>query len=256
MNRYLIPLMCLVSFLSEGLQAQYYAEPDSVSVKKNSLGLIITPAVSFAMDAYAPNPRYGVQYKRRLSPNKQLRLTYIHDKIKYGEPLDEDYMQDVLLITNNTFRVYSNTRKELRNSLRIGMEWTETVQSHDAFFGFDIIAGYQKDRYELTHLVYNYYTPSYPAGSSQVIRQDNNRTEIAYGYKYDFIQLGIAPVIGWRFNIRQHFAFAVNASPELTFSLPVKSEWYGRLAPHYAQHPNMKIEFRMRVLEMVLSYRF
>jgi hypothetical protein len=253
MNKYFIPLLILVSFFSQRIQAQYFTAQDSVSVKKNSIGLIISPIVSFVMDAYAPNPRYGVQYKRWLAPNKRLRLTYVHDKMLFDAP--EDYLRDdnLIAITDKTITVYSETRKQWRNTLRVGLEWNESIKSNDAFFGLDIIAGYKQDHYQLEYSEYFYYSG---LDGVQRISSYPKSVTIPYGYKYDFIQLGIAPIIGWRFNIRSHFEFAVNASPELTVSLPAKSEWNGTMTPPNAQMAQTEIEFRLRVLEMVLSYRF
>lgn len=253
MNKNIVSLLFLVMVFSKGLHAQYYTEPDSVSVKKNSIGLFITPIVSFAMDAYAPNPRYGVQYKRWLAPYKRLRIAYVHDKMLFDAPGDNLKDDNLLEITDKTITVFSESRKQWRNTLHIGLEWNESIKSNDAFFGLDIIAGYKQDHYQLKYAEYHYYTS--PAGELQIDDYPSTLTT-PYGYHYDYIQLGIAPILGWRFNIREHFEFAVNASPEFTVSLPAKSEWLGTRTPPQVQLAQNEIEFRIRVLEMVLSYRF
>jgi len=258
MNRLHVVIILSSFFLFYDAKAQYYEEPDTVVIeKKNTIGLYISPAVNFMMNSFTHNPRVGIQYKRWLTDYKRLRLSLVHDKIKFSEA-DETFDPDNFIsATDSSFTVATEKRNQRKTTLRAGMEWTNYQEKVDGFFGIDLIAGYKLDEYEMKMETYRWKNYTYPNGDTiQDFRQDQRLTRWPYAYKYEFIELGISPIIGWRFDIKSNFEFVVSASPEVSIAIPVASEWLGELPMPIGSPPDTEIEFRLRLLEMVLSYRF
>lgn len=236
------------------MQGQYYSERDTMTIdKKNSIGLYISPIVSFLMNSYANNPRYGLQYKRLIQNNKQLRLSLVYDQIKYQYRNNFPIEDNMVAISDSSFTIENESRNNRIATVRAGFEWSNYQKSYQGFFGLDIIAGYKDDLYHLEQL--NYQTIQTTDGIS-FFRFDPTMNDLLYSYTYKFLILGVSPIIGWRFDIKNRLSYAISVSPEVTTAIPISSTWSGSSVFPLSSPPDTEIEFRLRVLEMVLSYRF
>lgn len=252
----LVVLLTALLFISN-MKAQYYEEPDTVIIEnKNTLGLYVSPLATFMMNSFVHNPRVGIQYKRLLAPYKRLRLSLVNDIINYSYADEETNPIDFIKGTNEAIIVESEKRKEQKTTLRAGIEWSDYTKKVDALFGLDLMAGYKTDEYSLTEERYDFSPVVFEGDTGYFLNTVPTKTTIPYSYFYEFIELGISPIIGWRFDIKDNFEFAVTASPEVTVAIPIASEWRGELPMPIGSPPDTEIEFRLRLLEMVLSYRF
>lgn len=258
MNKLRLAVITFSLLVCSRVKAQYYSHPDSIVLEnRNTLGLYISPAVNFMMNSFAHNPRFGIQYKRWLTDYKRLRLSLVRDYIKFYETTDEFPINKYLSTKDSLLIVSSSQRNQQKTTLRAGLEWNSYSDNIDGFFGLDLIAGYKKDKYEMKLETYSWSKSSQYIGDTLYHFQLNqNQTTYPYAYNNTFIELGISPIIGWRFDIKDNFEFAVWASPEVTIAVPVSSEWLGDNPIPSGSTPDTEIEFRLRLLEMVLSYRF
>ncbi len=237
--------------------AQYYELPDTVIIdKKNTVGLYVSPVAGFMMNSFILNPRYGVQYKRWLNEYKRLRLSVVHDVVQYEYDNNKFSPSNFVQSTGSTIMMLSEWRQQRKTTLRAGIEWTQYTKKIDSFFGFDIIAGYKTDEYYMDHTAYDYYTSTGSQDTANYIQANPAKSYRPYSYYNQYIELGIAPVIGWRFDVKNNWEFAVNVSPEVTVAIPVANQWKGDWPMPIESAPDTEIEFRLRLLEMVLSYRF
>lgn len=248
----LISLLCILN-----MKAQYYEEPDTVIIEnKNTLGLYVSPLATFMMNSFVHNPRIGIQYKRLLAPYKRLRLSLVNDVIKYSYADEETNPIDFIKGTNEAIIAESEARKEQKTTLRAGLEWSDYTKKVDALFGLDIIAGYNTDEYSLTESRYDFTPVVIEGDTGYFLNTAPTKIATPYSYFYEYIEVGLAPVIGWRFDIKNNWEFVVAASPEVSVAIPIASEWRGEQPMPIGSTPDTEIEFRLRLLEMVLSYRF
>jgi hypothetical protein len=208
------------------------------------------------MNSFVHNPRIGIQYKRILAPYKRLRLSLVNDIINYTYTDDGTNAIDFIKGTNEAIIVESEVRKEQKTTLRAGLEWSDYTKKVDALFGLDLMAGYKTDEYSLTEELYDFSPVVIEGDTGYFLNSTPTKTATPYSYFYEFLEVGLAPVIGWRFDIKDNWEFVVTASPEVRVSIPFASEWRGDEPMPIGSPPDTEIEFRLRLLEMVLSYRF
>lgn len=241
----------------EHTKAQYYELPDSVIIEnKNSLGFYVSPVAAFMLNSFAYSPRFGLQYKRWLTDYKRLRLSLVHDFIEYDFGNNDFDESRFVQSTGSTLWMLSESRMQRKTTLRAGMEWTDYSSKIDSYFGFDIIAGYKSDEYDTYYKAYDYYTSTNSTDTADYVVANTSMDKRPYSYYYQYLEFGIAPIIGWRFDIKKRFEFTINASPELSVAIPIAQEWRGEMPMPIESRADTEIEFRLRLLEMVLSYRF
>lgn len=243
--------------MSFKIKAQYYELPDSIAIEnKNTIGVFVSPIAGFMLNSFVYSPRYGLQYKRWLTDYKRLRLSLVHDFIEYDYGNNDFDESRFVQSTGSTLWMLSEFRTQRKTTLRAGLEWTDYSSKVDGYFGVDVIMGYKTDEYDMFYKAYNYYTSTNSADTADYVLANPALDRKPYSYYYQYIEFGIAPIIGWRFDIKKRFEFTVNASPELTVAIPVAQQWRGDAPMPYESRADTEIEFRLRLLEMVLSYRF
>ncbi len=250
-----IYLLIILGISTLRLQGQYY-EPDSLpAMQRNSLGIILNPAVGVMLNNPIPFQRYGLHYKRWITEYKRLRMSLVYDNNRLNEPSEFFSLQQFVGATDSTFTLSTELHQERKYQLRMGMEWSEYRQGIDGFFGLDFFAGYKQEKYDLEHRTYYHATTTNNGDSLQRVYEDITKRNRPIAYMHEFFEIGLAPIIGWRFFIRKHFELALNASPEVGVAFPMRTTWRGTAPSNINNRAQTEIEFRLRLLEIVLSYR-
>jgi hypothetical protein len=222
-----------------------YVEPDNsksdIQTHKNSIGIGLNPMMAVAIGADASHVHYGLQYKRSLSENKMLRITGFIQGEKNGPELGEPIgLTDSSLFVNSSYDQYSVIE------LRAGLEWSNYKERFDGFYGFDTGI----DRQTTLESVHQYKidTEEGPDLYGQLLGKDT----LTY-FTDDYLMIGLAPFFGYRVGIGKRFDLTAWMSPEFVYMAPLRSDTHGVQQIH---RQNAYIDFRLRLLDVMLSYRF
>jgi|GEM_PF-5642088 hypothetical protein len=212
--------------------------------KKNAFGVVINPAVAMMLGAGTSGLHYGLQYKRLIQNNRRLRLaTYFQSNKSidfYGVPY-------TISDTSLTFRLTNHGYQYAE--FRFGMEWSDFTKSMDGIYGLEVIAGLDKSFEELR--LSERITSQSP--STIGIYQDEISNTLQSETTVKSVVFGIAPIFGYRVNIQEHLELIATISPEIVYSTPI-TDGYSRSSAAFSD--NSGLIFRLRLLDLVLSYRF
>jgi hypothetical protein len=247
-----IPTLVL-SILASGAAAQY-AEPDTISIsKKNSVGIYINPFAIAFMGNEVNDLRLGVQYKYILADNKRLRISAVYDRQDLERPRRSLDPADIYRITDSTEVTRDYGHERSRANMRLGYEWSDYTDPVDAFYAVDIVLGYSSEEYREGLATYlREATDS--TGVLNGVDDELHAHALPIAYNYHFLEMGLAPVFGWRFLMKQQWELQASISPEFYYAFPVKEEWLGDSRQPLDYRASSTLEFRLRVLELVLSY--
>lgn len=216
---------------------------DKTELRKNSLGIGLNPFAVIALGGDAAHIHYGLQYKRLLNENRSLRITgFVQshtDAPAPGAPIDR---------TDSTLFVRSQYSEYAVKEFRIGMEWSNFKERFDGFYGFDLITGIDRQtEFESIHE----YTFAGENASSLYGNKIGSDT-LTY-FTDDYLMIGLAPFFGYRVGIGHRVDLTAWLSPEFVYLAPVKSDTHDVPQVH---RQNASINFRLRLLDLMLSYRF
>jgi hypothetical protein len=234
--------------LTVQMQAQYVELPEKSEknkneLRKNSIGLGMNPLAVAALGVDASDVHYGLQYKRLLNENRLLRVTgFIQshtDAPALGAPIAR---------TDSTLFVRSEYDRYEVTEFRVGMEWSNYKERFDGFYGFDLITGIDRQTgFESIH-EYTYSGENAPNLYGNKIGSDT----LTY-FTDDYLMIGFAPFFGYRVGIGQRVDLTAWLSPEFVYLAPIKSNTHDVPQVH---RQNASINFRLRLLDLMLSYKF
>jgi hypothetical protein len=210
---------------------------------KNSIGIGLNPMMAVAMGADASHVHYGLQYKRMLNENRMLRITGFiqgeQNAPELGAPIG---LTDSSLFVNSSYDSY-NVKE-----FRAGLEWSNYKERFDGFYGFDLITGIDRQTsFESIHQ-YTINTEEGPNLYGQLLGKDT----LTY-FTDDYLMIGLAPFFGYRVGIGKRFDLTAWMSPEFVYMAPLRSDTHGVQQIH---RQNAYIDFRLRLLDVMLSYKF
>jgi hypothetical protein len=236
--------ICLMLFALCGFSQYVELSEDTVQIQKNSVGVVINPIVAMALGAGTSELHYGVTYKRVVAQNKRLRFAGLYQSYKENDNLGSPvFASDSNIIFNSIQNSYQY------GEFRMGMEWSDFREKHDGIYGLDVLVGYDK-RSDTEHLrVMEHNTAPADGEHAYYMASDtivNNRVEHS-------LAIGIAPVIGYRVLMKQHWELMATCSPEIVYYSALKTE--GRSTPG-AESLSSTLLFRLRLLDLVFSYNF
>lgn len=234
----------ILSILSLPVFAQYVAEePTSGKLKKNDLGLQMNPFLVTVMGGMNEGLSYGIVYKRLIAENSRLRfsLSYAFDNSSYRREVPIAVVDSLL---------YKSTQNESFKDaeFRIGREWCDFRKPNDAIYAVDIIAGHRTNVDQLNTSIHNMniYTGNglYGEVMADSLTKRSTQKSLAFG-------LGFSA--GYRVTIQDRLELMATVSPEVVYyttyessETPIESDATG----------SDGIEFRFRLLDIVLTYRF
>ncbi len=233
--------LVLYSFL---INAQYLEVEEKPILKKNSIGVGLNPMLALMLGASAENLHYSLNYRRLLNENRRLRTI-----VNYQWGMD--YYFDNLPVggTDSTIVMKGGNFGYQYAELKVGMEWSDFKSKHDGFYGFDVLVGYDK-YYDLqTHE--ERFTVNNAYGFIRIGSLAGLDT-VTYYTNHSFA-IGLAPFFGYRVEMNEHWELLAWMSPEFAYVIPVKTDTHG-IQQYY--HANSTINFRLRLLDVVVGYRF
>ncbi len=238
--------LLLLSIMAFTTNAQYVetVDPAKVLPAKNAFGVVINPVVAMMLGAGTGGLHYGLQYKRLIENNRRFRVASYFQTEKTN---DHEGFPVMMSDTSLTFQ--TSTSGYQYAEVRLGMEWSDFTQKMDGIYGLDLIAGYDKSFEELR--LSERITTQSPASNG--IFQDEISNKLQSETTVKSLVIGVAPMFGYRFNIQEHLELIATLSPEIVYSMPI-SDGYSRNSPAFAD--NSGLIFRLRLLDLVLSYRF
>ncbi len=230
-------ILCTIWLTGLTLKAQYY-EADTTSIAlKNSFGLYLNAPVAIAIRAGTNHLRNGMQYKRLLQDYKKFRLSFFHQfNEEYNSNILNYYSYDTLLIESTSFSKYDYAE------FRMGLEWSDYTEQFDTFYAIDIVTGFDKSInsvWETSHEIEN-------NGFRQATKLIKDDTEKS-------LMVGLAALIGYRVDIQKHWDITGNFSPEFIYKLPISSH---SSLPQPGAINRCSLHFNLRILDLVLAYRF
>lgn len=231
----------LSSFL---VKAQYIETEDKPILKKNSIGVGLNPVVAMMLGASSENLHYSLNYRRLLNENRRLRtiMNYQWDKNYYSDNLP-------VRLTDTTITLIGRNYGYQYAELKVGMEWSDFKSKYDGFYGFDVLVGYHKYDDLLTHE--ERFVVSSANGYGRVGSLASRDTVIYY--TNHSLVIGFAPFFGYRVEMNEHWELLAWMSPEFVYILPIKTDTHG-VQQYY--RANSTINFRLRLLDVVVGYRF
>jgi hypothetical protein len=242
--RYKLALIGLL--LASAARAQYVETSEEVvtpKVYKNQLGLGMNPLLVVGLGGDAQHVHYGIQYKRMMGESRMLRLSAF---IQGGKNVPE--LGAPIGMTDTSLFVPSEYDNYEVKEFRIGMEWSNYNERFDGFYGFDFITGIDRQTgFEAIH-EYRISAEDSPNLYGQKLGSDT----LTY-FTDDYLLIGLAPFFGYRVGIGRRFDLTAWLSPEFVYMAPLKSDTRGVQQIH---RQNAYINFRLRLLDVMLSYKF
>jgi hypothetical protein len=236
----LVVSVALMNFAS----AQYVETEEKERPKKNGIGFGINPIVAVMLGAGNQGLHYGIQYRRLLNDNSRLRTGLFYQSAKFsldnGAPVG---------ITDSTLIKLNGSNGYRTGEFRMGIEFSDFTAKHDAFYGVDAIVGYNHSYY---HEVREEVLTQRLEDSQNIYGEVVSTDTVKYYSDYSMV-LGIAPTVGFRVQMKEHMELLASASFEIVYNGAIKTDTYGVNQIH---SNSSFLEFRTRILDLVLSYRF
>ncbi|MCC6600630.1 MAG: hypothetical protein IT223_08125 [Crocinitomicaceae bacterium] len=226
------------------------SEDSTMAGKKNAVGLYITSPVVALAGAFPYNTRLGLVYKQRRRDIRSFRLQGVVDL--YDLLDDDGKLSTVIELTDTTMTYLYESDKEMTATLRSGFEWSDPKKAVSAVYGVDLIAGLGYYSYKEKHITY------YQDTTANTIRPDFNRSvseKTIEDYSRQNFYAGIDFTFGCRANIGKSWSMVAQISPEILFS-PIRDLHYN-IVPHpLVKDESFAVDFRLRLIELLLYYRF
>ena len=239
-------LLCLT------LSAQYVNE-DTLSMPKqrNAIGVNLTSLTSVLMSASPSVPRLGLMYKRNLTPNRTLRL-YATADILSPDPSAND-IGTLVAFSDTSLTFYTKSSSEHRVAMRGGFEWSHPTRKVTPVYGVDVIAGYRRlaENNRLTTYAEDTSTVYFAADLNRYMGEQPKKNVLTEDY---FV--GLDFTIGWRFRIKEHWDFIAQFSPEFYVSVDQKVTAYEGTSPGSIPGSTGYLELNLRMVDVMLFYRF
>lgn len=209
MRKFLLTLIGIAVVASA--LAQYDNEPREFTMpeERNTVGLSITPAVILLMNGESISPRYIIDYKRQVAPNRKWRFNLTYEVL---DRFDDQQRVTPVNWSDTTITLRIDSRDHVRYDFRIGHEWFKPDAKTTMVYGFDAFAGgmklFDRKREVPFYLdpAYDYYVPS-PFTAQTRLDQTLSKAYVGVDFS-----------IGFKVNANDQFNLLIRWMPEVYYS--------------------------------------
>ncbi|MDZ4752076.1 MAG: hypothetical protein SGI87_10705 [Flavobacteriales bacterium] len=240
----------LVLTLPKVFFGQYVEEIEEIPLHHHSFGINVSPALVLISGGLPVNPRIGIVYKNQTRTSRKFRLTF---NAQFYDPFDIDpdveyYGLALLSDTTRSIRYRSSDKMDM--DFRIGLEWSNPTKKVTPFYGIDLILGHST----INDIYGTKFTVLDTAFCSNCYVDDITVAPLYNSQTSQFIYAGFDFTVGWKIVIKNKVDLYLQFSPEFRYQA-MYNEILDLDEPRMFNYSS-GIDFRLRVLEAWVSYRF